>query len=95
MPASVDTIDSSNGQEDHVSMGANGGLQLLAVVEGAREVLGCEFLSASQALHFRETPGLSNKQVQWLSAFRNTVPPQIGDVEQSSHMKMAIAFLRR
>lgn len=95
MPASVDTIDSSNGQEDHVSMGANGGLQLLAVVEGAREVLGCEFLSASQALHFRETPGLSNKQVQWLSEFRNTVPPQIGDVEQSSHMKMAIAFLRR
>ena len=95
MPASVDTIDSSNGQEDHVSMGANGGLQLLAVVEGTREVLGCEFLSASQALHFRETPGLSNKQVQWLSAFRNTVPPQIGDVEQSSHMKMAIAFLRR
>ena len=95
MPASVDTIDSSNGQEDHVSMGANGGLQLLAVVEGTREVLGCEFLSASQALHFRETPGLSNKQVQWLSAFRNTVPPQIGDVEQSSHMRMAIAFLRR
>ena len=95
MPASVDTIDSSNGQEDHVSMGANGGLQLLAVVEGTRDVLGCEFLSASQALHFRESPGLSKKQAQWLADFRNTVPPQIGDVEQSSQMRLAISFLRR
>ena len=93
MPASVDTIDSSNGQEDHVSMGANAGLQLLAVVEGARELLACELLTASQALHFRLSPGLSPRQSEFLSAFRDSVPPQEGDVEQSSRMLAAVDFL--
>ncbi len=95
MPASVDTIDSSNGQEDHVSMGANSGLQLLAVIKGTQEVLGCELLSASQALHFRNAPGLSSKQAEWLSDFRKVVPPQEGDAEQSSLMRLSIDFLRR
>lgn len=95
MPASVDTIDSSNGQEDHVSMGANSGLQLLAVVEGAREVLACELLTASQALHFRSAPGLSQMQSAYLARFRSSVPPQEGDVEQSSRMKSAIRSLQR
>ena len=95
MPASVDTIDSSNGQEDHVSMGANAGLQLLAVVEGAREVLACELLTASQALHFRSAPGLSRMQSAYLARFRASVPPQEGDVEQSSRMKLAIRSLQR
>ena len=94
MPASVDTIDSSNGQEDHVSMGANAGLQLLAVVEGAREVLACELLTASQALHFRSAPGLSQMQSAYLARFRVAVPPQEGDVEQSSRMKLAIRSLQ-
>jgi histidine ammonia-lyase len=95
MPASVDTIDSSNGQEDHVSMGANSGLQLFAVIKGTQEVLGCELLSASQALHFRNAPGLSSKQVEWLSDFRTVVPPQEGDAEQSHRMRLSIEFLRR
>ena len=95
MPASVDTIDSSNGQEDHVSMGANSGLQLLAVIKGTQEVLGCELLSASQALHFRNAPGLSSKQAEWLSDFRTVVPPQEGDAEQSSLMRLSIDFLQR
>ena len=93
MPASVDTIDSSNGQEDHVSMGANAGLQLLAVIDGTRELLACELLTASQALHFRSEPGLSPRQFDFLSAFRHTVPPQEGDVEQSSRMLAAVHFL--
>jgi len=95
MPASVDTIDSSNGQEDHVSMGANAGLQLLAVIHGTQEILGCELLTASQALHFRSDPGLSEKQQTHLSEFRKLVPPQDGDVEQSSRMRAALAFLGR
>ena len=93
MPASVDTIDSSNGQEDHVSMGANAGLQMLAVIEGTREILASELLTASQALHFRPEPGLSNRQSEWLKAFRMEVPPQEGDVEQSSRMRAAVRFL--
>ena len=93
MPASVDTIDSSNGQEDHVSMGANAGLQLLAVIDGTRELLACELLTASQALHFRSEPGLSLRQSDYLLAFRHAVPPQEGDVEQSARMRRAVAFL--
>jgi len=93
MPASVDTIDSSNGQEDHVSMGANSGLQLLAVIQGTREILGCELLTGSQALHFRSDPGLSDRQAAFLGRFRTLVPPQEGDVEQSSRMRAASVFL--
>ena len=94
MPSSVDTIDSSNGQEDHVSMGANAGLQLLAVIDGTHEILGCELLTASQALHFRPDPGLSAKQRSHLDRFRQSVPPQHGDVEQSSRMRTAKSFLQ-
>ena len=94
MPASVDTIDSSHGQEDHVSMGANTGLQLLAVVEGTREILASELLTASQALHFRATPGLSGRQQAFLGRFRDEVSPQEGDVEQSSRMSAAVDFLK-
>lgn len=93
MPASVDTIDSSNGQEDHVSMGANAGLQLMAVIQGTREILGCELLTSSQALHFRSEPGLSARQGTFLSRFRAEVQPQGGDVEQSARMRAACAFL--
>ncbi|MCH1581584.1 MAG: histidine ammonia-lyase [Flavobacteriales bacterium] len=95
MPASVDTIDSSNGQEDHVSMGANAGLQLLAVIQGTQEILGCELLTASQALHFRPSPGLSAKQEAFIERFHQAVRPQDGDVEQSSRMRVAHAFLAR
>jgi histidine ammonia-lyase len=53
VPASVDSIVSSNGQEDHVSMGANSGLKLLQVVENTEAVLGVLLLTAAQALDFR------------------------------------------
>jgi len=95
MPASVDTIDSSNGQEDHVSMGANAGLQLLAVIHGSQEILGCELLTASQALHFRPSPGLSAMQQAFMDRFHQRVAPQDGDVEQSSRMRAALSFLGR
>ena len=62
MPASVDTIDSSNGQEDHVSMGANAGLQMLAVIEERARSSPRNCLTASQALHFRPEPGLSQSR---------------------------------
>jgi len=52
-PASVDSIPSSKGQEDHVSMGAWGALKAMQVVENAERVLGLELLCAAQALDFR------------------------------------------
>ena len=52
-PASVDSIPSSRGQEDHVSMGAWGARKALRVVENAERVLAVEALCAAQALDFR------------------------------------------
>ena len=53
-PASVDSIPSSAGREDHVSMGMTAALKLRQVVEHVRHVLAIELLVASQALDFRE-----------------------------------------
>ncbi len=53
MPASVDTIDSSNGQEDHVSMGANAATKLYRVIENCWKIQGIELLNAAQAMDFR------------------------------------------
>lgn len=52
-PASVDSIDSSNGQEDHVSMGANAATKLKRVVDNLEKIIGVEWLTACQGLDFR------------------------------------------
>ncbi|MEY3399050.1 MAG: hypothetical protein RL220_1644, partial [Bacteroidota bacterium] len=52
-PTTVDTIDSSNGQEDHVSMGANGATRCLRVLNNVQSIIGIELLTAAQALDFR------------------------------------------
>jgi histidine ammonia-lyase len=52
-PASVDSIVSSNGQEDHVSMGANAATKLRKVIQNVQRVLAIELLTAAQALEFR------------------------------------------
>jgi histidine ammonia-lyase len=52
-PASVDSIPTSLGQEDHVSMGSISALKLLSVLHNVEHVLAVEFLSAAQALDFR------------------------------------------
>lgn len=52
-PSSVDSITSSNGQEDHVSMGANAATQTYRIVENVERILAIELLNASQALSFR------------------------------------------
>ncbi|MDT8417882.1 MAG: histidine ammonia-lyase, partial [Lutibacter sp.] len=51
-PSSVDSIVSSNGQEDHVSMGANGATKTKLIVDNIETILAIELLNASQALHF-------------------------------------------
>ena len=53
-PASVDTIDSSNGQEDHVSMGANAATKLYKVIQNCYTIQGIELLNAAQAMDFRK-----------------------------------------
>ena len=72
-PASVDSIESSNGQEDHVSMGANAATKLIKVVDNVFRILGIEFINASQALHLRKAE-LSHSLQQWVDDFRAIVP---------------------
>ena len=52
-PSSVDTIDSSNGQEDHVSMGANAATKVYRVLDNVISVVAMEWLTAAQGYDFR------------------------------------------
>ncbi|HWA34003.1 MAG TPA: histidine ammonia-lyase [Cyclobacteriaceae bacterium] len=67
-PASVDSIVSSNGQEDHVSMGANAALKAYRVANNVYSILAIELVTAAQALHFRRPL----KTSPWLEEFTNT-----------------------
>lgn len=72
-PASIDTIDSSNGQEDHVSMGANAATKLYRVIENCFSLQGIELFNAAQAMDFREEK--SSKEIEALRTnFRKSVP---------------------
>ena len=71
-PASADSIVSSNGQEDHVSMGANSATKLFSIVENLERVLAIELMNAAQALDFRQEKS-SPFIESLLSNFRNEV----------------------
>lgn len=72
-PASVDSIVSSNGQEDHVSMGANAATKLRRVVMNVQRVLAIELLTAAQAINFRR-PATSSPALEKLyAAFRKEI----------------------
>ncbi len=74
MPASVDSIPSSQDQEDHVSMGSNAATKLVRVVENTERVLAIELMNAAQALEFRR-PFRSSDVVEGLfSEYRKHVP---------------------
>jgi histidine ammonia-lyase len=73
-PASVDSIISSNGQEDHVSMGANAATKLFRVVDNVFTILAIELMLAAQALEFRRPMRSSEMIEEFISAFRKVVP---------------------
>lgn len=94
-PASVDSIVSSNGQEDHVSMAANAGTKCWRVVNNLSMLLGIECLTASQALSFREPLRSSDPLEKALSDFRATVPPIRQDRVLHYDMVNSEAWLRK
>lgn len=73
-PASVDSIVSSNGQEDHVSMGANAATKCLRVMENLERILAIELMNASQAVAFRRPLKSSDFIESFLSAYRVDIP---------------------
>jgi histidine ammonia-lyase len=73
-PASVDSIVSSNGQEDHVSMGANSALKAYRVVNNLYSILAIELITAAQALAFRRPLKTSQTLEKLVNTFRQVVP---------------------
>ena len=73
-PASVDSIVSSNGQEDHVSMGANAATKAYRVVQNTYSILAIELLTAAQALVFRRPLHTSRYLEDLVDTFRRSVP---------------------
>lgn len=93
MPASVDSIDSSNGQEDHVSMGANAATKLYRVVDNCYTLLGIELLNAAQAMDFRKEKS-SGILEQLRSDFRREVPFVQEDTFMQPLIARAVHFVR-
>jgi histidine ammonia-lyase len=94
MPNSVDTIDSSNGQEDHVSMGAAAAIKTWAVAGDVERILAIELFNAAQALEFRR-PLRSSKAIEMLhAAFRKQVPFVQDDVVMHDLMERSLVFVR-
>jgi histidine ammonia-lyase len=73
-PASVDSIVSSNGQEDHVSMGANAATKAYRIVQNVYSILAIELLTAAQALTFRRPLHTSPFLEDLVNTFRQSVP---------------------
>jgi histidine ammonia-lyase len=72
-PASIDSIVSSNGQEDHVSMGANAATKCLKIVENVERILGIEAMTACQALDFRKSTKTSPRNIELYNQLRQKV----------------------
>lgn len=73
-PASIDSIVSSNGQEDHVSMGANAATKALRVLDNLERILAIELMNASQAIEYRRPLQSSDFIEMFLKAYREEVP---------------------
>jgi histidine ammonia-lyase len=92
-PASVDSIVSSNGQEDHVSMGANAATKCYKVVENTQRVLAIELLNAVQALEFRRPLKSSNAVEQLVADYRKVVTYNTVDRALYLDIEASVQFL--
>ena len=94
-PASVDSIESSQGQEDHVSMGANAVTKMYKVVANCEQVLGVELFNAAQALDFRRPLKSSPQLESIVSEYRKEVPFIDTDVVMYPYMHVSKDFILR
>ena len=92
-PASCDSIPSSQGQEDHVSMGSNAATKLWKVVQNTERVLAIELMNAAQALEFRR-PLRSSKTIEEIfAAYRAVVPFVDNDTVMYPHIATSVKFM--
>ncbi|WP_330444388.1 histidine ammonia-lyase [Flavobacterium sp. C4GT6] len=92
-PASADSIVSSNGQEDHVSMGANAATKALRIIENLERILAIELMNASQAIEFRRPLKSSDFIEMFLKSYREEVPLVEDDRILHYDIENTIAFL--
>jgi histidine ammonia-lyase len=93
-PSSVDSIPSSNEQEDHVSMGANGATRLLRVAENLEKILAIELFTAIQALEFRRPLRSSEYIENVVSSYRKSVSFIVNDKVMYDDIARSIEFVR-
>jgi histidine ammonia-lyase len=93
-PASVDSIVSSNGQEDHVSMGANAATKAYRIVNNVYSILAIELLTAAQAIAFRRPLKTSPTLDTFVNTFRESVSFLEEDRVLHRDMKKAEIFIR-
>ena len=92
-PTSTDSIVSSNGQEDHVSMGANGATKTLRIIDNLERILAIELLNAAQALEFRRPAKSSAFIESFVKSYREEVPFVSEDRILHYDIEKTIAFL--
>ena len=94
MPSSADSIPTSQGQEDHVSMGANAGTKLLRITDNTERVLAIELFTAAQALEFRRPLHSSPFLERIHKAYRSVVPFIRHDEVMYPHIARTVEFMR-
>lgn len=94
-PASADSVVSSNGQEDHVSMGANAATKTLRIVENLERILAIELLNGTQALEFRRPLKSSAAIEKVVKEYRKLVPVIENDRYLHEDIQKSVEFLRR
>jgi len=94
MPASADSIESSQGQEDHVSMGANAATKSFIVINNVEKVLAIELLNAAQALEFRRPLKTSPMLEDLVLNYRKFVPFVENDVLMYELMQKSQEFIK-
>jgi len=92
-PASVDSIVSSNGQEDHVSMGANAATKALRIMDNLERILAIELMNASQAVEFRRPLQSSDFIEMFLKSYREEVSLVKEDRILHYDIQKSVAFL--
>lgn len=94
-PASCDSIPSSQGQEDHVSMGSNSATKLVRIVDNVETVLAIELFNAAQALEFRRPAKSSPAIERVFEDYRKAVPFVDTDTYMHPHIVKSVEFIRR
>ncbi len=94
MPCSTDSIESSQGQEDHVSMGANAATKAFTVVNNVEKILAIEIFNAAQALEFRKPLHSSPFIEEFVTSYREYVPFIENDTVMYELMHKSQEFLQ-